>query len=298
MAQKLGSSKKRGSTSRSTPPRTRRRRSSRSPPADGPGDLLRARGRPRPRTGARRDRVGALVNRPLTSLIWLAELGDQRRRRTSKGKTVADRRHPLPGSLPEDDPEPGATCRLRPVKQVNVGFGLLPALIGGSAQAMLGGYSQRRGRRPAAARQSAGRSPRSTSSASRPTTSSSSSPTTRRWKKTRKSIRLFIAALERGTEAAVANPKAATEAILAANSGLEPKLTEAEVEATLPLLAARTRGQPYGYMDPEEWEAFVGWMRDKELIAVAAEPPELLINAYLARRNPRIVAARLRRSAG
>ena len=63
-------------------------------------------------------------------------------------------------------------------------------------------------------------------------------------------FRLFIAALQRGTEAAVKQPNAATKAVLEANDGLDPKLTEAEVEATLPLLAARTPGQPYGYMDP------------------------------------------------
>ena len=54
--------------------------------------------------------------------------------------------------------------------------------------------------------------------------------------------------------------------MLEANHGLEPKLTEAEVKATLPLLAARTSGQPYGYMDPAEWSTFAGWMRDNGLI--------------------------------
>jgi putative hydroxymethylpyrimidine transport system substrate-binding protein len=94
-------------------------------------------------------------------------------------------------------------------------------------------------------------------------------------------IRLFISALRRGTEAAASDPKAASEAILAANTGLEPKLTEAEVNATLPLLSARTAGQPYGYMDPKEWEAFAAWMRDEELISALPKASELLSNAYL-----------------
>ena len=84
-------------------------------------------------------------------------------------------------------------------------------------------------------------------------------------------IRLFLSALRRGTEAAVANPKAASEAILAANSSLEPKLTEAQIKATLPLLAARTAGEPYGYMDPKEWEAFAAWMSNEGLVEIAAE---------------------------
>ena len=82
-------------------------------------------------------------------------------------------------------------------------------------------------------------SSRSTSSGSRPTTSSSWSPTTDRVADDPEPIRLFIAALERGTRAAVRDPQAATEAILDAGDGLEPKLTRAEVDRTLPLLAQR-----------------------------------------------------------
>ena len=76
--------------------------------------------------------------------------------------------------------------------------------------------------------------------------------------------------------------------MLEANNGLDPKLTEAEVEATLPLLSARTPAQPYGYMDPEEWGDFAGWMRDNGLIESLPQPSELLSNAYLLGRNPRI----------
>ncbi len=79
----------------------------------------------------------------------------------------------------------------------------------------------------------------------------------------------------------MAQPKAATEAILEANDGLEPKLTEAEMTATLPLLGARVSGQPFGYMDPAEWETFAGWMRDNSLIGSLPTAAELLTNAYL-----------------
>jgi putative hydroxymethylpyrimidine transport system substrate-binding protein len=99
-------------------------------------------------------------------------------------------------------------------------------------------------------------------------------------------FRLFIAALERGTDAAVAQPGAATDAVLEANDGLDRKLTEAEVKATLPLLGARTPGQPYGYMDPAEWRTFAAWMRDNELVSALLEPSELLSNAYLSGEIP------------
>jgi putative hydroxymethylpyrimidine transport system substrate-binding protein len=222
--------------------------------------------------------IAALVNRPLTSLIWLGKsgikgVGDL------KGKTIATAGIPYQDAFLKTIL---ARVSLTPedVKAVNVGFGLLPALVGGSAQAMLGGFSnvegvdlRERGKAPVvtpvdklgvptydelvlvARRQSLEESP--------------------------EKFRLFLAALERGTEAAVQQPGAATEAIAEANPDLEPKLTAAEVKATLPLLGARTEGQPYGYMDPEEWTTFAGWMRDNELIESLPTAGELLDNGYL-----------------
>jgi putative hydroxymethylpyrimidine transport system substrate-binding protein len=222
--------------------------------------------------------VAALVNRPLTSLIWLQKsgikgVGDL------KGKTVATAGIPyqdafLKTILARVGLEPGN------VKAVNVGFGLLPALLGGSAEAMLGGFSnvegvdlRERGKAPVvtpvdqlgvptydelvlvARRQSLEDDP--------------------------EKFRLFLAALERGTDAAVEQPGAATTAITEANPDLEPKLAAAEVEATLPLLGARTKGQPYGYMDPAEWETFTGWMRDNGLIETLPATGDLLDNGYL-----------------
>lgn len=222
--------------------------------------------------------VGALVNRPLTSMIWLAKSG-VKGVADLKGKTVATAGIPYQDAFLKTIL---ARVNLTPddVKVVNVGFGLLPALVGGSAQAMLGGYSnvegvdlRERGKGPVvtpvdqlgvptydelvlvARRQTLEEDP--------------------------EKFRLFLAALERGTEAAVADPKAATAAITEANPDLEPKLAAAEVKATLPLLGARTEGQPYGYMDPKEWATFAGWMRDNGLIESLPQTSELLDNGYL-----------------
>jgi putative hydroxymethylpyrimidine transport system substrate-binding protein len=227
--------------------------------------------------------IGALVNRPLTSLIWLKQsgikgVGDLR------GKTVASAGIPYQNAFLKTIL---ARVKLSPgdVRTVNVGFGLLPALLGGSAEAMLGGYSNVEG----VDLRQRGKSPVVT-------------PVDRLGVPTydelvlvanRKALaqdpdkfHLFIAALQRGTEAAVKQPNAATKAVLEANHGLDPKLTEAEVEATLPLLAARTSGQPYGYMDPAQWGSFAGWMRDNGLIESLPEPSELLSNAYLSGEIP------------
>jgi putative hydroxymethylpyrimidine transport system substrate-binding protein len=222
--------------------------------------------------------VGALVNRPLTSLIWLAKsgikgVGDL------KGKTIATAGIPYQDAFLKTIL---ARVKLTPaaVKVVNVGFGLLPALVGGSAQAMLGGFSnvegvdlRERGKAPVVTPVDQLGVPTYDELvfvASRP-----------RLEEDAEAIRLFLAALQRGTQAAAEQPGAATEAVVEANHDLEPKLTAAEVKATLPLLAARSHGQPYGYMDPDEWDAFAGWMRDNGLIDSLPTAQELLSNAYL-----------------
>jgi putative hydroxymethylpyrimidine transport system substrate-binding protein len=227
--------------------------------------------------------IGALVNQPLTSLIWLKKSGIKGVA-DLRGKTVATAGIPYQDAFLKTILE---RAKLTPadVKSVNVGFGLLPALLGGSAEAMLGGFRnvegvdlRQRGKDPVvtpvdqlgvptydelvlvANREALAADP--------------------------DKFRLFVAALERGTDAAVEQPNAATDAVLEANDGLDRKLTEAEIEATLPLLAARTPGQPYGYMDPAEWGTFAGWMRDNELVSSLLEPGELLSNAYLSGEIP------------
>jgi putative hydroxymethylpyrimidine transport system substrate-binding protein len=222
--------------------------------------------------------VAALVDRPLTSMIWLRKSGI-RSVPDLKGKTVATAGIPYQEAFLKTIL---ARAKLSPtaVKAVNVGFGLLPALVGGSAQAMLGGYSnvegvdlRERGKEPVIT---------PVDQLGVPTYDELVLVANREaLEEEPEKVRLFIAALLRGTDAAVERPNEATEAILEANSGLDPKLTKAEVEATLPLLAARTQGKPFGYMDPAEWSAFVAWMRDNELIEALPDAGELLTNAYL-----------------
>jgi len=222
--------------------------------------------------------VGALVNRPLTSLIWLKQsgikgVGDL------KGKTIATAGIPYQDAFLKTIL---ARVNLSPedVKSVNVGFGLLPALVGGSAQAMLGGYSNVEG----VDLRERGKAPVVTpvDKLGVPTYDELVFVANRNTlEEDPQKFRLFLAALKRGTEAAVENPGAATKAITEANPDLEPKLAAAEVKATLPLLGAEAANQPYGYMDPKEWETFAGWMRDNDLIQSLPQTSELLDNSYL-----------------
>jgi len=225
--------------------------------------------------------VSALVNRPLTSLMWLKGTGRSGVKGVAdlEGKTVSYAGIPYQQAFMRTILN-RASVPISSVKLVNVGFGLIPSLVNGSAQAMLGGYSNVEG----VALQQRGKEPVITpvDQLGVPTYDELVIVARRSTlEEEGERIRLFINSLRRGTEAAAANPKAATEAVLAANDQLEPKLAEAQVKATLPLLSARTAGKPYGWMNPEEWETFAGWMRDEELIEGQPKASELLSNAYL-----------------
>jgi putative hydroxymethylpyrimidine transport system substrate-binding protein len=222
--------------------------------------------------------VAALVDRPLTSMIWLRKSG-VKGIADLRGKTIAT------AGIPYQDAYLKtilARAKLSPddVKTVNVGFGLLPAILGGKAEAMLGGFRnvegvdlRLRGKDPVV-------SP--VDQLGVPTYDELVLIAERqRLEDDPEPIRLFLAALARGTAAAASNPGAATKALLEANPDLDPKLTEAEMAATLPLLDPPRGKQPYGYMDAGRWVEFAGWMRDNELISTLPAPTDVLSNGYL-----------------
>ena len=214
--------------------------------------------------------VAALVDRPLTSMIWLGDSGidgiaDLR------GKTIATAGIPYQDAYLETIL---ARAGLSPddVKTVNVGLGLLPAILSGRADAMLGGFRnvegvdlRLRGRapdgdagRPArgpdlrrAGPGRPGRAPRGRPGGDPP-------------------VPRGAGARHRGRGRA--QPQAATEALLEANRDLDPAVTAAEVAATLPLLNSAQGGRPFGYMDPRRWAEFIGWMRDNGLIRSLPPP--------------------------
>jgi putative hydroxymethylpyrimidine transport system substrate-binding protein len=221
--------------------------------------------------------VGALVQEPLTSLIAPADTGIEDVADLDQ-KTIATAGIPyqdafLDAILARED------LRRDDVSVVDVGLNLLPAVLSGRADAMLGGFRniegvdlERRGEDPLVA-----------------PVDELGIPTydelvlvagEERLNEDPEAIRLFLAALERGTEIAVRDPALATDAVLEAGEGLDPKLTSAEIEATLPLLRAQG-GRPYGYMDPREWEEFIGFMADKGEIGVRFDPADVLTNDYL-----------------
>ncbi|MGH2954501.1 MAG: ABC transporter substrate-binding protein [Solirubrobacterales bacterium] len=222
--------------------------------------------------------VAALVPRPLTSLISIREAGIDDVA-DLHGKTIATagisyQTDFLDAILGEEG------LAIDDVRQVDVGLGLLPAVLSGRADAMLGGFLNVEGVDLA----ERGKNPRVVP------VDRLGIPTydelvlvanSDRVEDDPESLRLFIAALERGTRDAVADRAAATEAVLAEGEGLDPRLTRAETERTLPLLLPDRGEQPYGYMDPAEWERFAGFFADRGLIGTRPSADELLTNELL-----------------
>lgn len=226
--------------------------------------------------------VGALVPEPLTSLIAPADAGIDSVA-DLEGKTIAT------AGIPYQDAFLDAILareelRREDVSVVDVGLNLLPAVLSGRADAMLGGFRniegvdlERRGENPLVV---------PVDELGIPTYDELVLVASEeRVEEDPEAIRLFLAVLERGTQIAARDPELATDAVLGAGEGLDPKLTAAEVEATLPLLQPQGK-RPYGHLDAREWQEFIGFMADEGEIGVRFDPGEVLTNEYLPRGVP------------
>ncbi|MGI8460357.1 MAG: ABC transporter substrate-binding protein [Solirubrobacterales bacterium] len=221
--------------------------------------------------------VGALVQEPLSSLISTGEAGIEDVP-DLEGKTIATAGIPyqdtfLDAILERDD------LSRDDVSVVNVGLNLLPAVISGRADAMLGGFRNIEG----VDLELRGDDPRvvPVDELGIPTYDELVIVANgRRAAEDPESIRLFLAALERGTALAARDPELATEAVLEAGDGLDPKLTAAWTEATVPLLLP-PGDEDYGFMEPREWEKFIGFMADEGDISTRFTTSEVLTNELL-----------------
>jgi putative hydroxymethylpyrimidine transport system substrate-binding protein len=221
--------------------------------------------------------VGALVGSPLTSLISLPKGGIASAADLS-GKTVGTAGIPYQSDYLETILD-AAGVSSSSAKEVNVGLNLLPAVISGRVDAILGGFRniegvdlELRGLDPRVVPVDQLGVPtydelvlvaRKSTVADHP-----------------EAIRAFLQALTRGTVYARAHPQEAASAVLSAGNGLDPMQTRAEVGATLPLLAP-PQGHPYGYMDPSAWGAYAEWMAEHDLISSAPSPTDVLTNELL-----------------
>ncbi len=223
--------------------------------------------------------IGALVQRPLTSLIALPgsgirSPGDLAGKRVGTAgisyqsaylKTILDRAGVDAGS----------------VKETGVGFDLIRPLITGRVDATLGAFWNyegtdlaRRGRDPVILRMDdlgvpaynelvfvARREDFDEDGASR--------------------IRRFLQATARGHNALKRDPSAGIDALMKASSGLDRGLQEAVVKATLPVFFPKDQERTFGWQDPAQWDAYGRWMQANGLLKRPPNAARALTNEFL-----------------
>lgn len=221
--------------------------------------------------------VAALVQRPLTSMISLPEAGI-REPADLEGKTVVTAGIPYQAAyletiLREAGVDPAD------VEQVDVGLNLMQPVLSGRADAMFGGFRNVEG----VQLELEDERPRVVPVDELGIPSYDELVLVARGDTVREdpgAIRLFIAALERGTDDAIRDPRAATEALLDASPELEQKLTLAQVRETVRFFRP-PQSRPFGWMAPQEWERFAGFLADRGQIEARPGAGELLTNELL-----------------
>jgi putative hydroxymethylpyrimidine transport system substrate-binding protein len=218
--------------------------------------------------------VGALVQRPLTSIIALPS---QHVSKVSDlaGKTVGTagidyQAAELKTALQSAGVNTGS------VREANVGFNLVPAMLSRRVAATLGGFwnyeaiqLRQMGKRPTVIPVDKAGVPtydelvlvvREVQAGARG-----------------QDLRAFLQALSAGERRVRANPRAAAALIVKANPSAQAKLQLASIEATLPAMLPGESSKPYGWQDPNAWAAFGRWMLAHGLIhsdpGRAALPP-------------------------
>ncbi len=201
--------------------------------------------------------VGALVQRPLTSIIALAS---QRITKVAdlKGKTVGTAGIPYQAAELKSALQTAGVSPTQ-VKEVNVGFNLVPAMLSGKVAATLGGFwnyealqLQLLHKRPVTI---------PVDQAGVPTYNELVLVIREDEAHTRgQDLRAFLQALTRGEREVRANPATAASLIVKANPSLEGKLQLSSIEHTLPAMLPANASDPYGWQEPSAWASFGSWM--------------------------------------
>jgi putative hydroxymethylpyrimidine transport system substrate-binding protein len=95
-------------------------------------------------------------------------------------------------------------------------------------------------------------------------------------------VRAFVQALGRGYAAARANPRAATDALVKAAPDLDAGFALASVKASLPVFFPSDASKPFGWQSPGEWNAYGNWMFAQGLLGVRPNASIALTNEFLA----------------
>ncbi len=206
--------------------------------------------------------IGALVQRPLTSIIALPQ-GHVRKVADLAHKTVGTAGIPYQAAELKTAVQ-AAGADPASVKEVNVGFNLVQAMLSNKVAATLGGFWNYE----AIQLQQMHKHPLVIPVDKAGVPSYNELVLVVREDEARKrgqDLRAFLQALTRGEHEVRAEPAAAAALLVKANPSLQAKLQLASIEQTLPA-AVPSAGKPFGWQTPSAWASFGRWMFDHALL--------------------------------
>jgi putative hydroxymethylpyrimidine transport system substrate-binding protein len=226
--------------------------------------------------GQRLVAVGALVQRPLSSLISLK--GKVKTPRDLAGKRVGVTGLPSDEAALRAIVDKAGVPRNR-VKTVDVGFNLVPSLLSKKVDAVLGAYwnveaveLERKHKDPSVI---------PIDQAGVPTYDELVFAARQDYVGEQGEIvRRFMQALARGAQATRDDPETAVDALVAANKDLDRDTQLAMVRKTLPAFFP-SGDKPFGWMEASEWTAYGDWMYDGKLLARSLNGALALTNEFL-----------------
>jgi putative hydroxymethylpyrimidine transport system substrate-binding protein len=207
--------------------------------------------------------IGALVQRPLTSIIALpgrhvGRVADLAGKRVGTAG-IAYQRAELQTALTS------AGVRPRAVREINVGFNLIPAMLSKQVDATLGGFWNYEGVQLRLAHKHPLVIP--VDRAGVPRYDELVLVVREGEARTRgQDLRAFLQALTHGEREVRANPPAAAAELVKANPSLERTLQLESIKQTLPAALPADQSKPFGWQSPAEWAAFARWMFTHKLL--------------------------------
>ncbi len=228
--------------------------------------------------GAKLVAIGALVQKPLTSIISIGA------RRIDRATELEDKRIGTAG-IPYQDAYlktivERAGIAPDSVRSINVGFNLVPAMVSKRVDATLGAFwnvegveLQRDDRKPRILR---------VDELGVPTYNELIVVAREQDVRSRGALlRRFMRALGRGHDALREDPDAGVSALLKADANLRRGLLRAQVKATLPVFFPTSSKRPFGYMEPVQWRRYAQWMLDNMLLAGRQNTDRAFTNEFL-----------------
>ncbi|MGA2319581.1 MAG: ABC transporter substrate-binding protein [Solirubrobacteraceae bacterium] len=206
--------------------------------------------------------IGALVQRPLTSIIALAakhisRVADLAGKRVGTAG-IAYQAAELHAALENAGVNPAD------VRETNVGFNLVPAMLSGKVDATLGGFWNYEAIELRLAHKHPTVIP--IDQAGVPSYDELVLVVREGEARTRgQDLRAFLQALTQGEGEVRANPSAAAALLVKANPSLEAKLQLESIVQTLPA-GLPGNGEPFGWQNPSAWASFASWMFAHKLL--------------------------------